>query len=43
MPYQKRANEMGSVYAADIEDLQSRLDESWEWSRQSLSHLANIR
>ena len=34
--YAKRANETGSVYAADIEDLQSRLDEIWELSRQSL-------
>ena len=41
--YAKRANETGSVYAADIEDLQSRLDEIWELSRQSLAHLANIR
>ena len=41
--YVKRANETGSVYAADIEDLRSRLDEIWELSRQSLAHLANIR
>ena len=41
--YAKRANETGSVYAADIEDLQSRLEEIWELSRQSLAHLANIR
>ena len=41
--YAKRGNETGSVYAADIEDLQSRLDEIWELSRQSLAHLANIR
>ena len=41
--YAKRANETGSVYAADIEDLQSRLDEIWELSRQSLAHLASIR
>ena len=41
--YAKRANETGSVYAADIEDLQSRLDEIWELSRQSLVRLANIR
>ena len=31
--YAKRANETGSVYAADIEDLRSRLDEIWELSR----------
>ncbi len=41
--YAKRANETGSVYAADIEDLRSRLEEIWELSRQSLAHLANIR
>lgn len=41
--YAKRANETGSVYAADIEDLRSRLDEIWELSRQSLAHLASIR
>ena len=41
--YAKRANETGSVYAADIEDLQTRLEEIWELSRQSLAHLANIR
>ena len=41
--YAKRANETGNVYAADIEDLQKRLDEIWELSRQSLAHLANIR
>ena len=41
--YAKRANETGSVYAADIEDLQSRLDEIWELSRQFLARLASIR
>ena len=41
--YAKRANETGSIYAADIEDLQNRLDEIWELSRQSLASLATIR
>lgn len=41
--YAKRANETGSIYAADIEDLRSRLDEIWELSRQSLARLASIR
>ena len=41
--YAKRANETGSVYAADIEDLQSRFDEIWELSKQSLARLASIR
>ena len=38
--YAKRANETGSIYAADIEDLQNRLDEIWELSRQSLPRMA---
>lgn len=41
--YAKRANETGNIYAADIEDLQKRLDEIWELSRQSLAQLAAIR
>ena len=41
--YAKRANETGSVYAADIEDLRPRLDEIWELSRQSPAQLASIR
>ena len=41
--YAKRANETGSIYVADIEDLQKRLDEIWELSRQSLACLAAIR
>ena len=41
--YAKRANETGSIYAADIEDLQNRLDEIWELSRRSLACLAAIR
>lgn len=41
--YAKRANETGSIYAADIEDLQKRMDEIWGLSRQSLLRLAGIR
>ena len=41
--YAKRANETGSIYAADIGDLQNRLDEIWELSRQPLACLAAIR
>ena len=41
--YAKRANETGSIYAAGIEDLQNRLDEIWELSRQSLASLSAIR
>lgn len=41
--YARRVNETGNIYAADIEDLQNRLDEIWELSRQSLARLAAIR
>ena len=41
--YAKRANETGSIYAADMEDLRVRLDEIWELSRQTLARLAGIR
>ena len=41
--YARRANKTGSIYEADIEDLQKRLDEIWELSRQSLACLAAIR
>ena len=41
--YAKRANETGSIYVADIADLQNRLDEIWELSRRSLASLAAIR
>lgn len=34
--YAKRANETGSIYAADIGDLQNRLDEILELSSQLL-------
>ena len=41
--YARRANETGNIYTADIEDLQNRLEEIWELSRQSLARLAAIR
>ena len=41
--YAKRANETGSIYVVDIEDLQKRLDEIWELSRQSFVSLVAIR
>lgn len=40
--YAKRANEMGSVYAADVEDLHLRLDEIWELAGKLLQGFANI-
>ena len=41
--YARKANETGSVYAAEIANLQNRLDEIWELTRQSLARLAAIR
>ncbi len=40
--YAKRANEVGSVYAADVEDLHTRLDEIWELAGKLLQGFANI-
>lgn len=40
--YTKRANEVGSVYAADVEDLRSRLNEIWELAGKLLQGFANI-
>ena len=40
--YAKRANEVGSVYAADVEDLHLRLDEIWELAGKLLQGFANI-
>ena len=41
--FARKANETGSVYAAEIANLQNRLDEIWELTRQSLVWLAAIR
>lgn len=41
--YARKANETGSVHAAEIANLQNRLDEIWELTRQSLARLAAIR
>ena len=41
--YARKANETGSVHAAEIANLQNRLDEIWELTRQSLAQLAAIR
>ena len=40
--YAKRANETGSVYKADIEDLQRRLDVIWQRQKELLTELAGI-
>lgn len=40
--YARRANEIGSIYAADVEDLRSRLDGLWEQMDRLLRGFANI-
>ena len=40
--YAKAANESGQVYAADMEDLRSRLDELVEISKQILAKLNDL-
>ncbi len=40
--YAKKANETGSIYAEDIRDLQTRLDEIWESAKESMARLATI-
>lgn len=40
--YAKRANEIGSVYAADVEDLRTRLDSLWDGMDKLLRGFANI-
>ena len=40
--YTKAANENGQVYAADLEDLRTRLDELIDIGKQILSRLADL-
>lgn len=40
--YAKRANETGIVYAADVEDLRTRLDGLWDGMDKLLRGFANI-
>lgn len=40
--YARRANETGSIYTADVEDLRSRLDSLWEQMDRLLREFANI-
>lgn len=40
--YTRRANETGSVYAADVEDLRIRLDGLWDGMDKLLRGFANI-
>lgn len=41
--YAKRANETGSIYGADIKDLQDRLEQIWLEMKEVLVHLSSIR
>ena len=41
--YAKRANETGSIYRADINDLQERLEEIWTDMKEVLVRLASIQ
>ncbi len=41
--YAKRANETDSIYEADIQDLQNRLEEIWTDMKQMLVHLSSIQ
>ena len=40
--YAKRANETGSIYQAEIQDLQERLDGIWTDMKEVLVHLSSI-
>lgn len=40
--YAKRANETGSIYKADIEDLRRRLDAIWQQQKELLTELAGV-
>lgn len=41
--YAKRASETGSIYHADIEDLQKRLEEIWTDMKEVLVRLSSIQ
>ena len=40
--YAKRANETGSIYKADNEDVQRRMDMIWHHQKELLTELAGI-
>ncbi len=40
--YARKANATNSIYAADIQDLQERLDEIWAAQKESLRVLASL-
>ena len=41
--YAKKANQTGSIYEEDIQDLKIRFDEFWDIARELLTRLAAIR
>ncbi|MCI5606035.1 MAG: plasmid mobilization relaxosome protein MobC, partial [Spirochaetia bacterium] len=41
--YAKRANETGSIYEADIKDLQERLETIWADMKEVLIRLSSIQ
>ena len=41
--YAKRANESGSIYAEDIKDVQTRLDEIWQLQKELMRKLYDLR
>ena len=40
--YAKRANETGSIYLADLNDLQERMQQLWQLTREILVRLSSI-
>ena len=40
--YAKRANQTGSIYETDIENLRKRLEEIWVQNKEIISHLSSI-
>lgn len=40
--YARRANEMRSIYAADIEDIQTQVDRLWDVANKVLAGLAKV-
>ena len=41
--YAKKANETGSIYAEDIKDVQTRLDEIWQLQKELMRKLYDLR
>ena len=41
--YAKKANQTGSVYEEDLQDLQSRFDEFWKIGKELLARLSTIQ